>query len=160
MDRTSTRVGPYQGITSSSSWGGRNVHDSSRPIGDDSFLFGTSKEAFSVKFKQNNPDQIVSDMNVYGNADNNANCLSDGTGWKGNWPNWTGQLTYDSDNIAPEITCALNVSSYEDTLQGDALFGDSTGQDDDLKQSAFCNCDNTYPPNPQYAEAIASMRQC
>jgi hypothetical protein len=39
MDRTTTRVGPYEGITSCSSWGIRNVHDSSRPIGDDSFIF-------------------------------------------------------------------------------------------------------------------------
>ena len=49
VDRTSTRVGPYQGITSCSSWGGRNVHDSSRPIGDDSFLFAGKKEGYMAK---------------------------------------------------------------------------------------------------------------
>ena len=38
-DRTSTRVGPYDGITSCSSWGIRNVRDKEHPIGDDSFIF-------------------------------------------------------------------------------------------------------------------------
>jgi hypothetical protein len=39
MDRTTTRVGPYEGITSCSSFGVRNVRDSNLPIGDDSFIF-------------------------------------------------------------------------------------------------------------------------
>ena len=38
-DRTSTRVGPYDGVTSCSSWGIRNVNKGDRPIGDDSFIF-------------------------------------------------------------------------------------------------------------------------
>ena len=38
-DRTSTRVGPYDGITSCSSWGIRNVRDKDHPIVDDSFIF-------------------------------------------------------------------------------------------------------------------------
>jgi len=39
-DRTSTRVGPYDGITSCSSWGIRNVRNNKdRPIGDDSSIF-------------------------------------------------------------------------------------------------------------------------
>lgn len=42
-DRTSTRVGPYEGITSCSSWGGRNVNDKNRPIGDDAFIFNGPK---------------------------------------------------------------------------------------------------------------------
>ena len=42
-DRTSTRVGPYNGVTSCSGIGARNVHDSNRPIGDDSFIFNGPK---------------------------------------------------------------------------------------------------------------------
>jgi hypothetical protein len=38
-DRTTTRVGPYDGITSCSSFGVRNVRDSNLPIGDDSSIF-------------------------------------------------------------------------------------------------------------------------
>lgn len=38
-NRTMTRVGPYDGITSCSSWGVRNVYDGNRPIGDDAFIF-------------------------------------------------------------------------------------------------------------------------
>lgn len=37
-DRTSTRVGPYDGVSSCSSWGVRNVREHSS-FGDDSSLF-------------------------------------------------------------------------------------------------------------------------
>lgn len=49
-DRTSTRVGPYDGITSCSSWGVRNVHDPNRPIGDDSFVFNGIKKKDQFEF--------------------------------------------------------------------------------------------------------------
>ena len=42
-DRTSTRYGPYEGITFSSGMGARNVYDGNRPIGDDSFVFNGPK---------------------------------------------------------------------------------------------------------------------
>lgn len=40
---TSTRAGPYEGITSCSSWGKRNVRDPNAIIGDDSSIFFGSK---------------------------------------------------------------------------------------------------------------------
>jgi hypothetical protein len=62
MDRTTTRVGPYEGITSCSSWGIRNVRDSSRPIGDDSFIFNgpnVSQKMMKDVLKDNgDPDPI------------------------------------------------------------------------------------------------------
>jgi hypothetical protein len=42
-DRTSTRYGPYDGITSCSGIGVRNVYKQNRPIGDDSFIFNGPK---------------------------------------------------------------------------------------------------------------------
>lgn len=42
-DRTSTRVGPYDGITFCSGVGARNVYKQNRPIGDDSFIFNGPK---------------------------------------------------------------------------------------------------------------------
>jgi len=156
VDRTSTRVGPYEGITSCSSWGVRNVHDSNRPIGDDAFIFnGFNKNAEMnmpkdmkedhQKFKQNNPQQIAQDMNLYGDGKNGQQW-----GWTKPWPNWTGKL----DHTSKEVQCAVDVSALEDKLMGDALFGHDTGVSDDLKQDAFCNCDNTFKPNPQYAEEM------
>ena len=53
-NRTTTRVGPYDGITSCSSFGVRNVHDSNRSIGDDSFIFNGSKQnEMKENFKNN-----------------------------------------------------------------------------------------------------------
>ena len=43
VDRLSTRVGPYDGITSCSGVGVRNVRDKNRSIGDDSFVFNGPK---------------------------------------------------------------------------------------------------------------------
>jgi len=157
VDRTCTRVGPYEGITSCSSWGVRNVYDSNRPIGDDAFIFnGFNKNAEmkemkkmpkenDKKFKQNNPVQIATDMNLYGDGKNGQQM-----GWEKPWPNWTGKL----EQTSKEVQCAIAVSRVEDSLMGDALFGDDTGVLDDLKQDAFCNCDKTFTPNPQYADEL------
>ena len=66
----------------------------------------------SKNLKQNNPAMIASDMsNICGS-----------------------QVSQDSD----AVQCALNLSSFEITLQGWPLFGQDTGGADDYAQDKWC----------------------
>jgi hypothetical protein len=77
MDRTTTRVGPYEGITSCSSWGIRNVRDSSRPIGDDAFIFNgpnTSQKMMKDSVECRNDRDC---MSIGGSCDRRKGVCSD-----------------------------------------------------------------------------------
>ena len=111
------------------------------------------------KFKQNNPQQIATDMNLYGSSTNRS---EEFPLWKNKtWPNYTGRMFYDAENMkmSPEVKCAIEISRYENRLQGDSLFEKTnTGVFDDLKQDAFCNCDSTYPPKDMHKQNMVQIR--
>lgn len=68
----------------------------------------------SINLKQNNPRQIASDM---------TRMFCGGS-----------QVSENSD----AVQCALDLSAYENTLQGWPIFGDRTGPDDDYAQDKWC----------------------
>lgn len=43
------------------------------------------------------------------------------------------------DTNSTAVRCALDLSSFENTLQGSPLFGDSTGINDDMAQDRWCS---------------------
>ena len=61
-NRTMTRVGPYDGITSCSSWGVRNVYDGNRPIGDDAFIFNGPQHSNLKTSLQSDSDSCSCDI--------------------------------------------------------------------------------------------------
>ena len=78
--------------------------------------------------KENNPAVIANDINSAISGSNSY------------WPSSMGYGTCSGgvSGDSPQVTCVVNVSAYEDTLQGDALFGHSTGIKDDTMQQQFC----------------------
>lgn len=68
------------------------------------------------------------------------------------------QKNYINKGKSLPVDCALQLSQIEDGLQGDALFGDETGIQDDLMQDAWCCCDSTVKPNVYLDPSIRSCQ--
>jgi hypothetical protein len=91
------------------------------------------------KLQQNNPAEIAREINI-------------GQGWSQKCP-----FTVVGKPDDPRVQCVTALSEYENRLQGDALFGDETGVEDDTLQQQYCCCQNV-SPNPQYADDISKFR--
>lgn len=94
-------------------------------------------EGYKHKLKQNNPEEIAREMRM----------LSRGT-------------CKNVNKGSPQVMCAINLSGYENSLQGDSLFASDTGVEDDIAQQQWCCCDPETPAPNVDLSGMEHLRNC